>query len=110
MGKKEERLQIISGAADGEFQHEFQVSGDPQFKDIVFDKTTQEPEIIVQKPTEPGTYYVRTALHLPEFRSDFSASTDFEVKEESPLLSAVLFAAFVLALILPASLLFSVLL
>ena len=104
--KKEDGLRITSHAVEGGFQHEFQVSRDPQFREIIFAKTTDKTEIVFQKPTDPGTYYVRTSLHLPAFQSDFSPSSTFEVKEDSPLLSVVLFAAFVLALILPASLLF----
>ncbi|MBI4777078.1 MAG: FecR domain-containing protein [Deltaproteobacteria bacterium] len=106
MDKKGNRLRITSPAVADHFRYEFQISKDPRFQEIIVSKTTEVPEIILEKPEDPGTYYVRASLHLPGFQSDFSPSAGFEVKEESALLSAVLFAAFVVAIILPASLLF----
>jgi len=106
VGKKGNRVRLATPTVEGRFRHEFQISKDPQFQEVVFSKTTEASEIIVEKPEDPGNYYVRTSLRLSEFESDFSPSTEFEVKEDSTLLSAILYVAFALAMILPVSIVF----
>ena len=83
VGKKEISLQWRSLGED--ITYHFQMAKDAEFKDVLVDKKLDKPEVTLQKPKEPGVYYVRTSSIDGKGREgDFSGSQSFEVKKRFP--------------------------
>lgn len=83
VGKTEVALQWRS-LGEGITYH-FQMAKDGEFKEILLDKKLDKPEVTLQKPKEPGAYYVRTSsIDEKGCEGDFSASQSFEVKKRFP--------------------------
>lgn len=64
-----------------EFAYHFQMSKDPEFKEILIDKHLQKPFIALKKPEEEGIYYVRiSSIDAKNVEGDFSQPQSFEIK------------------------------
>ncbi|MBN2655142.1 MAG: FecR domain-containing protein [Nitrospirae bacterium] len=62
-------------------QYHFQMAKDSSFKNVLVDKRVVMPSVALEKPTEPGTYFVRTSsIDHKDFEGDFSQPQSFEIK------------------------------
>ena len=78
MGDKELRMRWRN-LGDGITYH-FQMAKDEKFKNVLTDKKLAEPEITLDKPHEPGTYYVRTsAIDADGYEGEFSKPQTFKI-------------------------------
>lgn len=81
--------------------YHFQMAKGPDFSEMLFDARPDRPEVTIPKPTEPGTYYVRTsALDQEGYEGVFSKPQHFEVATEFPYLGIGAGLAIILGIIL----------
>jgi hypothetical protein len=60
---------------------DFQLARDAAFKDLVTEQKLNKPEITIDKPGDPGTYYMRYRATDPDgFVAPYSSAQSFEVK------------------------------
>jgi hypothetical protein len=98
MGDKELRVRWRN-LGDGITYH-FQMAKDQTFKEMLINEKLTKPEITFEKPSDVGTYYVRTsAIDTQEYEGDFSEPQTFEVKGKFPYLPAGLTVLILLAII-----------
>jgi hypothetical protein len=78
IGDKEFRIRWRK-LGDGTTYH-FQMAKDEKFEDVLTDEKLAEPEITLDKPHEPGTYYVRTsAIDADGYEGEFSEPQAFKI-------------------------------
>lgn len=66
-------------------RYHFQMSKNPEFKEILVDKKLDNPEISLEKPVDPGIYHIRTSsIDTKNREGDFSPSQSFEIKKPEP--------------------------
>ena len=62
--------------------YRFQVARDKDFNDMYIDQQLVKPEAIIERPDEPGTYYVRTqGIDSEGYTSEFSPPQALEIEE-----------------------------
>ncbi|BCS52192.1 hypothetical protein GSbR_17460 [Geobacter sp. SVR] len=67
------------------YTYHCQVSRDSSFREVMVDRKTDGPELVIQKPEMPGTYYVRTsAIDSKGYEGNFSPPQSFEVESRFP--------------------------
>jgi hypothetical protein len=87
MGEKELRVRWRD-LGDGITYH-VQMAKDQAFKEVLIDEKLTKPEIAFEKPSDVGTYYIRTsAIDSHGYEGDFSEPQSFEVKAKYPYLPA----------------------
>jgi hypothetical protein len=65
--------------------YHFQMSKDSDFKAILFDQKLDKPETSVEKPKDPGLYYVRiSSLDRKGREGEFSPSQSFKIEKRFP--------------------------
>ncbi len=65
--------------------YRFQMAKDKAFQDVVIDESLTKPEKTFEKPSDPGTYYIRTsAIDSEGYEGDFSEPQTFEVPKKFP--------------------------
>ncbi len=75
------RVSFSWGAEAGQ-KFEFQLARDTNFKDLVMEQKLDKPEIIIDKPSAAGTYYMRYRATDPDgFVAPYSSAQSFEVKQ-----------------------------
>ncbi|HNS32117.1 MAG TPA: FecR domain-containing protein [bacterium] len=57
--KKEIRIRWQNLGKD--IRYHFQMSGEEEFQEVAVDRKLEVPETVLEKPVDPGTYYVRTS-------------------------------------------------
>jgi hypothetical protein len=78
MGDKELRIRW-QRLGNGTTYH-FQMAKDDKFETVLTDEKLAEPEITLDKPHEPGTYYVRTSsIDADGYEGEFSEPQTFNV-------------------------------
>jgi hypothetical protein len=84
---------------DGITYH-FQMAKDQAFNEVLIDEKLTKPEIAFAKPSDAGTYYIRTsAIDTHEYEGDFSEPQSFEVKSKYLYLPAGILAMILFAII-----------
>ena len=84
-----------------EMTYHFQMSDDETFKTTLVDEKLQKPGITLQKPKDPGTYYIRTSSVDKKGREgDFSTPQSFEVERGFPYMQFGIIGAFGILLLL----------
>ncbi|MCX5816496.1 MAG: FecR domain-containing protein [Proteobacteria bacterium] len=84
-----------------ETTYHFQMSDDEIFKTTLIDEKLQKPEITLQRPKDPGTYYVRTSSIDKKGREgDFSAPQSFEIERGFPYMQFGIIGALGILLLL----------
>ncbi len=64
--------------------YHFQMAGDPDFRNILLDRTVDKAEIILEKPDKAGTYYVRiSTIDATGYEGNFSPPQSFEIARKS---------------------------
>jgi hypothetical protein len=64
--------------------YHFQMAGDQDFSTVLIDRRLERPETAIQKPGEPGIYYVRvSAIDSKGYEGRFSKPQSFTLKEGS---------------------------
>ena len=59
-----------------------QMAKDQAFKEVLIDEKLTKPEITFAKPSDAGTYYIRTsAIDTHGYEGDFSEPQSFEVQK-----------------------------
>ena len=82
---EKDRINIRWRNLGPEFTYRFQMSRDEDFREVITDKLVQQPEIGMDKPKEPGTYYVRTsAVNQKGHEGAFSDPQSFEIEKGFP--------------------------
>ena len=77
MGAKELRVRWRH-LGDGITYH-FQMAKNQEFKEVLIDEKLTKPEIAFEKPSDVGTYYIRTsAIDTHGYEGDFSEPQSFE--------------------------------
>jgi hypothetical protein len=62
--------------------YHFQMAKDPEFKTPLLDQKVAEPTIKFEKPTDSGTYYIRTSsIDSEGYEGSFSKPQSFEIKQ-----------------------------
>ena len=85
---------------DGITYH-FQMAKDQAFKEVLIDEKLTKPEITFEKPSNAGTYYIRTsAIDTQGYEGDFSEPQSFEVISKYLYLPAGMVVLIFLAAIL----------
>jgi hypothetical protein len=98
MGDKELRVRWRH-LGDGITYH-FQMAKDQAFNEVLIDEKLTKPEIAFAKPSDAGTYYIRTsAIDTHEYEGDFSEPQSFEVKSKYLYLPAGILAMILFAII-----------
>jgi hypothetical protein len=78
MGDKE--LRIRWQRLGDRTTYHFQMAKDDKFETVLTDEKLAEPEITLDKPHEPGTYYVRTSsIDADGYEGEFSEPQTFNV-------------------------------
>jgi hypothetical protein len=99
MGDKELRVRWRN-LGDGITYH-FQMAKDQAFKEVLIDENLTKPEITFEKPSDLGTYYIRTsAIDTQGYEGDFSEPQSFEVKNNYLYLPVGMIVMIFLALII----------
>lgn len=76
------RVTFTWGGEDGQ-TFDFQLARDATFTNIVSQSKLNKPEIVVEKPREPGTYFMRYRAIDPDgFVGPYSGSQKIDVKAE----------------------------
>ena len=74
---------------------------DQAFKEVLIDEKLTKPEIAFEKPSDVGTYYIRTsAIDTQGYEGDFSEPQSFEVISKYLYLPAGMVVLIFLAAIL----------
>lgn len=61
--------------------YRFQMSGDPEFGEVLIDEKVTDSQITLQKPKKPGTYHVRvSAINQEGFEGNPSTPQSFKIK------------------------------
>lgn len=77
------RLRVRDAGAG--LTYRFQTARDSGFAEPLFDGTSERPEITIERPEEPGIYYVRSAcIDGKGYQGSFSPPQSFEVKRRFP--------------------------
>lgn len=64
--------------------YHFQMAGDQDFSTVLIDRRLEKPETAIQKPGEPGIYYVRvSAIDSKGYEGRFSNAQSFTIKKSS---------------------------
>lgn len=64
--------------------YHFQMAGDQDFSAVLIDRRLEKPETAIQKPGEPGLYYVRvSAIDSKGYEGRFSNAQSFTIKKSS---------------------------
>jgi hypothetical protein len=67
------------------FTYRMQMAADRDFNTILADKVSDKAEAVVTRPTDPGTYYVRTSgIDTRGLEGDFSQPQSFEIARRVP--------------------------
>ena len=67
------------------FRYHFQMSRNRDFSELLIDRRLDEPAIQLQKPDQPGSYYVRTSgIDHEDYEGSFSQPQRFEVEKRYP--------------------------
>lgn len=78
-----------------------QLSGEEDFRTILQEKTVADSQAVLQKPEQPGNYYVRTAsIDRKGFMGDFSSPQMFRIAEDRRGLAALIGGSVVLIIML----------
>lgn len=81
----EGEINLRSKSVGEGFTYQFQIAKDNQFKEVLIDRKVDKPEITAKKPTDAGTYFVRTAsIDRDGDAGEFSSPQSFEIKERFP--------------------------
>jgi FecR protein/LysM domain len=63
--------------------YHFQMASDKAFGSVIVDRKVDRPETVIERPAEPGIYYVRTSgIDSTGYEGDFSPAQSFEVESE----------------------------
>lgn len=63
--------------------YRFQMARDEDFAEIIVDRKTEKPAIIVPRPTDTGTYYIRVGgIDKKGFQGDFSPPQSIDVRQK----------------------------
>jgi hypothetical protein len=64
--------------------YHFQLSRDPDFSAVLIERRLEKPEIVIEKPADPGRYYIRvSSIDSKGYEGSFSKPQSFVVKEGS---------------------------
>jgi hypothetical protein len=64
--------------------YHFQMAKDQDFIAVMIDRRLEKPEIVIQKPEEPGKYYIRvSAIDSKGYEGSFAKPQSFIIKEGS---------------------------
>ena len=64
--------------------YHFQMAKDQDFTAVLIDRRLEKPEIVIQKPEEPGKYYIRvSAIDSKGYEGSFAKPQSFTIKEGS---------------------------
>jgi len=81
-------------------RYHFQMAGDEAFTRILKDETLPRPEIVLTRPDDVGTYYVRTsAIDADGYEGAFSEPQSFEILNKYRYWSAGIFVLVILGFI-----------
>lgn len=62
--------------------YHFQMATDPQFKDIIVDTITENPDIALKKPEKSGRYHIRVSAIDPHgYEGRFTPSQNFQIEK-----------------------------
>jgi len=65
--------------------YHFQMAREPDFRNILLDRTLDKAEITLQKPDKAGTYYVRiSGIDATGYEGNFSPSQSFDIRKKTP--------------------------
>lgn len=65
--------------------YHFEMAKDAEFKEILVNKKLDKPEITVEKPKDPGVYYVHTSsIDRKDREGEFSPPQSFEIEKPKP--------------------------
>jgi hypothetical protein len=99
MSDKELRVRW-QNLGDGITYH-FQMAKDQEFKEVLMDEHPIEPQIAFERPSDVGTYYIRTsAIDSHGYEGNFSEPQTFEVKSKYLYLPAGMMVMIIIAIIL----------
>lgn len=75
----------FSWSGEPEQKFDFQLSKDASFKELLTEKNLDKPEITIDKPKVPGTYFMRYRSIDPDgFIAPFSSAQSFDVPVPKP--------------------------
>jgi hypothetical protein len=81
--EKEEIHMRWQDLGDGMNYH-FQMSQDPDFSTVLFEKRLDKPDIVIQRPGDPGKYYIRvSSIDKKGYEGTFSKPQSFILSEGS---------------------------
>ena len=99
VGDKELRVRWRN-LGDGITYH-FQMAKDQAFTDVLLDEKLTKPEITFEKPSDVGTYYIRTSgIDAHGYEGEFSEPQSFEVKNYYLLIPGGMMVLIILAIII----------
>ena len=99
VGDKELRVRWRN-LGDGITYH-FQMAKDQAFTDVLLDEKLTKPEITFEKPSDVGTYYIRTSgIDAHGYEGEFSEPQSFEVKNYYLLIPGGMMVLVILAIII----------
>ncbi|MFC1825126.1 FecR domain-containing protein [Thermodesulfobacteriota bacterium] len=81
--------------------YHFQMSKKETFDELILDKVIDEPNITLQKPEEPGVYYLRTsAIDSEGYEGAFSVPQSFEIEKKFPYVPMGVLLTIILGILL----------